>query len=39
MLRKALVGLAAAAALAAPASAQTVDELIAKANRSEEHHV
>lgn len=32
MLRKALVGLAAAAALAAPASAQTVDELIAKAN-------
>ena len=31
MLRKVLVGLAAAVALAAPASAQTVDELIAKA--------
>ena len=32
MLRKALVGLVAAAAIAAHASAQTVDELIAKAN-------
>jgi len=34
MLRKVLVGLAAAAALAAPAAAQTVDELIAKANEA-----
>jgi hypothetical protein len=34
MLRRVLVGLAAAAALATPASAQTVDELIAKANEA-----
>ena len=34
MLRKVLVGLAVAAALAAPAAAQTVDELIAKANEA-----
>ena len=34
MLREVLVGLAAPAALAAPASAQTVDELIAKANEA-----
>jgi hypothetical protein len=34
MLRKVLVGLAASAALAAPASAQTVDELIAKATEA-----
>jgi hypothetical protein len=34
MLRKALVGLIAGASLAAPAPAQTVDELIAKANEA-----